>query len=336
MNIEKSISFKTKSEKKTLTNISNNNFNFVLLNNFSLSDFSSTMEVLRLANKITGEKIFSWKLLSVHNLEVKSSNGLIIKTDCLLEDVKRNENIVICSGENVKKESSKELIAWIRRHYRKGINIIGMYTSTQIMAMAGLLKDKKCTIHWESRENFLEEFPDYNLSSSVYSVDGNCFTSAGGTASLDLFLYIIAKIHSNDLSNLVADKMNHSSVRTDKDDQRLSFPKRIGIRHPKLSSVLEIMENSIEEPVSPSFLAKKVGMSTRQLERLFRRYLNLSPKKYFMELRLKKSKNLLTQTNMSIINVAMSCGFSSPSHFSKCYRNHFNITPYKEREQKCF
>jgi len=336
MNFEKSISFKTKLKTETLINTYNNNFNFVLLNNFSLLDFSSTIETLRLANKITGEKIYSWKLLSLHNLEVKSSNGLTIKTDCLLEDVKRNENIIICGGENIKKESSKELIAWIRRHYRKGINVIGLHTATQIMAMAGLLKNKKCTIHWESRENFLEEFPDHNLSSSVYSIDGNCFTSAGGTASLDLFLYIIAKTHSSDLSNLVADKINHSSIRTDKDDQRLSIPKRIGIRHPKLSLVLEIMEKSIEEPVSPSLLANRVGMSTRQLERLFRRYLNLSPKKYFMKLRLTKSKNLLTQTNMSIINVAMSCGFSSPSHFSKCYRNHFNITPYKEREHKCF
>ena len=93
----------------------------------------------------------------------------------------------------------------------------------------------------------------------------------------------------------------------------------------------EMMEKNIEEPISPSILAREVGMSTRQLERLFRRYLNRSPKRYYMELRLQKARNLLMQTEMSVINVALACGFASPSHFSKCYRSHYNTTPYRER-----
>jgi transcriptional regulator GlxA family with amidase domain len=92
-----------------------------------------------------------------------------------------------------------------------------------------------------------------------------------------------------------------------------------------------MMETNIEEPISPSLLAKYVGMSTRQLERLFRRYLNRSPKRYYMELRLQKARNLLMQTDMSVINVALACGFASPSHFSKCYRAHYQTTPYRER-----
>ena len=92
-----------------------------------------------------------------------------------------------------------------------------------------------------------------------------------------------------------------------------------------------MMEANIEEPISPSILAKDVGMSTRQLERLFRRYLNRSPKRYYMELRLQKARNLLMQTDMSVINVALACGFASPSHFSKCYRAQYSTTPYRER-----
>ena len=72
-------------------------------------------------------------------------------------------------------------------------------------------------------------------------------------------------------------------------------------------------------------------MSTRQLERLFRRYLSRSPKRYYMELRLGKARNLLLQTDMSVINVALACGFTSPSHFSKCYRALYKTTPYRER-----
>jgi len=129
----------------------------------------------------------------------------------------------------------------------------------------------------------------------------------------------------------VADQQIYSSIRTDQDTQRLSVPTRIGVRHPKLSQVIQMMESHIEEPISPSVLARDVGMSTRQLERLFRRYLSRSPKRYYMELRLQKARNLLMQTDMTVINVALACGFASPSHFSKCYRAHYDTTPYRER-----
>jgi transcriptional regulator GlxA family with amidase domain len=159
-------------------------------------------------------------------------------------------------------------------------------------------------------------------------------TTAGGTSSIDLFLKIIADDHGEELANAVADQMIYSSIRTDQDSQRLSVPTRIGVRHPKLSLVIQMMEKNIEEPISPSVLAKDVSMSTRQLERLFRRYLDRSPKRYYMELRLQKARNLLMQTDMSVINVALACGFASPSHFSKCYRTHYDTTPYRERGSK--
>ena len=144
-------------------------------------------------------------------------------------------------------------------------------------------------------------------------------------------LKLIARRHGTDLANLVADQMIHTAIRSDKDEQRLSIPTRIGVRHPRLANVIHAMEDSIEDPISPALLAEDVGMSTRQLERLFRRYLNRSPKRYYMELRLGKARNLLQQTDMSVINVALACGFTSPSHFSKCYRALYKTTPYRER-----
>ena len=144
-------------------------------------------------------------------------------------------------------------------------------------------------------------------------------------------LNLIASDFGEELANAVADQQIYNSIRTDQDIQRLSTPTRIGVRHPKLSQVIKRMEANIEEPISPSILAKEVDMSTRQLERLFRRYLDRSPKRYYMELRLQRARNLLMQTDMSVINVALACGFASPSHFSKCYRSHYNTTPYRER-----
>jgi transcriptional regulator GlxA family with amidase domain len=199
------------------------------------------------------------------------------------------------------------------------------------LAKAGLLEDRQATIHWENHDGFTEEFENIELTKSVFVIDRNRITTAGGTASIDLMLKLIAEDYNEDLANSVADQLIYSSIRTDQDTQRLSVPSRIGVRHPKLSIVIQMMENNIEDPISPSILAKDVGMSTRQLERLFRRYLNRSPKRYYMELRLQKARNLLMQTDMSVINVALACGFASPSHFSKCYRSHYNTTPYRER-----
>ena len=207
----------------------------------------------------------------------------------------------------------------------------GLCTAGYTLAKAGLLDGKRATIHWENQDSFSEEFEDVTLTKSVFVIDGNRITTAGGTASIDLMLKIIANDHGEELANLVADQLIYTSIRTDQDTQRLSIPTRIGVRHPKLSQVIRMMEHNIEDPISPASLAKEVGMSTRQLERLFRRYLNRSPKRYYMELRLAKARNLLMQTDMSVINVALACGFASPSHFSKCYRAQYDTTPYRER-----
>jgi transcriptional regulator GlxA family with amidase domain len=278
------------------------------------------------------EKKFFWNLVCVEGTEVTCSNGTKIYCGHNLEiPTNRADVIIICGGTNIKSNITKKLLGWLRKESRKGLSIGGLCTATQVLATAGLLDGKKCTIHWENRDSFLEDFPEHLLNASVYTVDGNRYTAAGGVASADLMLHLIGKEFGADLANSVADQMIHTAIRTEKDDQRLSIPTRIGVRHPKLAAVLDLMQKSLEEPESPSKLASQVGVSTRQLERLFRRYLNRSPKRYYMELRLQKARNLLLQTNMTVINVALACGFSSPSHFSKCYRNHFSNTPYRER-----
>jgi transcriptional regulator GlxA family with amidase domain len=207
----------------------------------------------------------------------------------------------------------------------------GLCTGAHALARAGLLQGRRATIHWENHDSFCEEFEEVRLTKSVFVIDGNRITTAGGIASIDLMLKLIARDHGEELASTVADQLIYSSIRTDQDTQRLSIPTRIGVRHPKLAQVIQTMEQTIEEPISPSVLAEDVGMSTRQLERLFRRYLNRSPKRYYMELRLQKARNLLMQTDLSVINVALACGFTSPSHFSKCYRAHYGTTPYRER-----
>ncbi len=306
-------------------------FYFVLLDQFTMLSFSCAVECLRIANRMSGKKLYDWKLCGETEGHVSCSNGAEFRLDGELPDVARDDVIVVCGGIDVQSATTKKLVGWLRREARKGGKIGGLCTASYSLAKAGLLDGKKATIHWENQDSFIEEFEEVNLTKSVFVADGNRLTTAGGTSSIDLFIKIIADEHGEDLANAVADQLIYSSIRTDQDTQRLSIPTRIGVRHPKLSRVIQMMEKNIEEPISPAVLAKDVGMSTRQLERLFRKYLIRSPKRYYMELRLQKARNLLMQTDMSVINVALACGFASPSHFSKCYRAHYNTTPYRER-----
>lgn len=306
-------------------------FVFVLMREFTMLCFASAIESLRIANRTAGKQLYSWKIVGEGGQDAVCSNGCAFRLEDDLTDMERDDTIMLCGGIDVQKATTKRTLNWLRREARRGATIAGLCTAGYTLAKAGLLDGKKATIHWENQDSFAEEFEDVILTKSVFVVDGNRITTAGGTASIDLMLKIIADDHGEDLANAVADILIYSSIRTDQDTQRLSIPTRIGVRHPKLSRVIQMMETNIEEPISPATLAKDVGMSTRQLERLFRRYLARSPKRYYMELRLQKARNLLMQTDMTVINVALACGFASPSHFSKCYRSHYDTTPYRER-----
>ncbi len=306
-------------------------FIFVLLEQFTMLCFACAVEPLRVANRMSGKELYTWKLAGESGDVVKCSNGAAFQLDMSLNDVPRDSVILVCGGVNVQAATTKPLLNWLRKESRRGSIIGGLDTAAFSLAKAGLLDGKRATIHWENQDSFAEEFDDVELTKSVFVIDKNRYSSAGGTASIDLILKVISQDHGEELSNAVADQLIYSSIRTDQDTQRLSVPTRIGVRHPKLSQVIQMMEQNLEDPISPSILARDVGLSTRQLERLFRRYLNRSPKRYYMELRLQKARNLLMQTDMSVINVALACGFTSPSHFSKCYRAHYNTTPYRER-----
>lgn len=305
-------------------------FLFVLLENFTLLSFASAVEALRIANRAAGQELYTWAFLGESEV-VRCSAGTAFKVDMGLVETQRDDTVVVCGGIEVAAATTRGILNWLRKESRRGARIGGLCTAGYTLARAGLLEGRRATIHWENHDSFAEEFEGVELTKSVFVMDGNRFTTAGGTASIDLMLKIIAEDHGEELAGAVADQLIYTTIRTDQDTQRLSTPTRIGVRHPKLSQVIQMMEANIEEPISPALLAQDVGLSTRQLERLFRRYLDRSPKRYYMELRLQKARNLLMQTDMSVINVALACGFASPSHFSKCYRAQYLTTPYRER-----
>ena len=304
---------------------------FVLMPRFTMIAFTSAIEPLRLASRIAGKTLYSWKLASIDGKAVTASNGIPLQPDYSIDTVGEVDAVVVCGGLDIQHVNDKRLFSWLRQMGRKGLDLGALCTGSHVLAKAGLLDGHRCTIHWENIAGFAEEFPEIEVTPELFEIDRNRFTCSGGTAPIDMILNIIAMQHGFELAASVADQFMHERIRDHHDHQRMSLPARLGVRHPKLLSIIEIMEKNLEEPLTRSQLARHAGLSTRQLERLFRKYLNRSPARYYLELRLNRARLLLLQTNMSVIDVALACGFVSASHFSKCYRDFFGRTPRKER-----
>ena len=305
---------------------------FLLIPNFSMLAFASAIEPLRAANRMSGDTLFSWIVASPDGMQSRASNHVKTEVDgdsTILADC---HIVFVCAGLDVKAQSDKSILNMLRRLDRQGAVIGAICTGTYLMAAAGLLDDRRCTIHWENIDGLAEEFPLLEITNELFEIDDTRITCSGGTASLDMILYMIGQIHGQTLAAQVSDQFIHDRIRDPSDRQRMELRSRLGVSHPKLLAVVDYMEQGLEEPLSQTELAQKANLSTRQLERLFRNYLSTTPTRYYLNLRLARARHLLRQTSMSILSIALACGFVSASHFSKCYREVYGRTPRAERQ----
>ncbi|WP_282128653.1 GlxA family transcriptional regulator [Roseobacter litoralis] len=301
---------------------------FVLIPGYSQLGFACALEALSLANRYpAGGPCYRWRLLSETGEPVAAYNGVKIGVDGALTELDRHETIVICAGEDVGNATSKRLINWLRRETRRGMDYGALSSGTYVLALAGLLSGKRVTTHWEYRAALTESLPDVIVEDAIFSVDGSTFTTAGGAASMDMMLQRIQADHGVELATWVADQMVYTDPRLPNHTQRAALHTRSQVRNGKLAMALQVMENNIEDPLTPEEIATIVELSTRQLERLFSKYINVSPKRYYLKLRLEKARDLLRQTDLSVTDVCVACGFKSLSHFSKSYRTAYGISP---------
>ena len=304
---------------------------FLLIKDFSMMAFTSAIEPLRLANRVAEKELYRWRIISLDGNSVEASNGaeiLIKQSAATIENVKI---IFVVSGVNVQMYEDERLFAFLRRISRLGSVVGALCTGAHLLAQAGLLNDRRCTIHWENLGAFRELFPEIEVSADIYEVDKNRITCSGGTAGLDMMLFLIGKQHGDQIVAEITEQFIHDKLREPHDQQRTELRTRIGITHPKLLIAVGDMESHLEDPLGQTELALRAGLSTRQLERLFRKYMSMTPTRYYLNLRLKRANQLLYQTTMSILTVALACGFVSASHFSKCYKEYYTRSPREER-----
>ena len=312
-------------------------FGFLLLDDFTLISMSSAIETLRMANRVAGSRVYRWRMISRDGGPVTASDGLSINADLGIGDEIQSrivDAIIVCGGVGVERFAEKPVLRWLRACSARGLALGSTCTGSYVLAKAGLLDGYRCSIHWENFGALTLGFPNIAVSSSVYTIDRDRFTSSGGTAPMDMMLYFVRRRLGTETGAEVADQFVHERIRDTRDRQHVPLRHRIGGRSPKLVAAVELMESNIREPLSQVELASYVGLSRRQLQRLFQKYLLCSPSHYYLQLRLERARQLLFQTDLSIVEISAQTGFVSSSHFSTTYKELYGNTPSADRAER--
>ena len=305
---------------------------FLTLPNYSLIAVANALEPLRMANRLVGKDVYEWSVISLDGRAIDASSGLALTPTDALDKLDAVDILFVCGGVNIRDAVSPALLTTLRRLADRRVALGGLCTGGYALARAGLLDNFRATIHWENLSALREEFPRVLISDQLFTIDRNRYTCSGGTAPLDLMLNLIEAKLGSRISQRVSEQFIVDRVRKDNDRQYVPLRARVGVSHRGLIRVAQLMEENIERPLSLEKIAKATGLSRRQIERLFKRDLNCVPKRYYLEMRLRRARELLQQTAMPIMDITAACGFQSPPHFSKCYRSQFGYPPSAERK----
>ena len=307
-------------------------FYFLLLPKLTMLAFSSSLEPLRIVNQLTQKEIYNWHILTPNNLPVTCSNGVVVSPDTKLENVQKNATIFICSGVEPMFTADKQVISWIRRQHRMGSKFGGICTGAYALAKAGIIGTSKFTLHWENQPGFIETFHNLLPTQSLFEIENNLITCGGGSAATDMMLHLIEESLGRDVAVVVADMCIHKRVSGHKAPQKSSLSVALGSRNLHLISAIQVMTETVEDPLPLVKMCEILKISRRQLERLFKRYTQQSPIQFYYSLRLERAHALLNETNMSITEIATATGFNSASHLSRQFKAKYNISPTSFRK----
>ena len=304
---------------------------FLTLPNYSAIALVNALEACRMANYVSLTEDYRWAVVTLDGAPAEASNGLSMTPTGRLADAGPFDLVFVCGGVSVRHAVDRPLSDALRRLARRGVALGGLCTGTFALAEAGLLDGYRAAIHWENLTAIREEFSGVAFTEELFVVDRDRLTCTGGVAPLELMLTLIEARHGKPVAAKVSDQFMVERPRGGGDRQPLPLPSRIEHLHPALARAARMMDAAIERPLTVAEVATGVGMSPRQLERLFRRHLGTSPAEFALGRRLVHARELLRQTPMSITDVGLACGFQTAAHFSTAYRRHFGRSPREER-----
>ena len=293
---------------------------------FAILAYASLADPMRAANLLAGRTLYEVVNVS-ESASAQSSGAAVVTPQARVgEDLELDYLFVVAGGDPTTYDN-KAVTAWLARMARKGVVLGGVSGGPIILAQAGLMAGRRMTVHWEHAEALAEISPYLLLERTLYVIDRDRLTCAGGTAPMDLMHALITQHHGPAFARRVSDWFMHTEIRPSAGPQRAGLVERVGSNNPGVLDAVEAMEANIAEPVTLGRLAQVAGLSPRQLNRLFHDNLGRSCMRYYRELRLDKAQNLLRNSPLSLTEIALATGFASSSHFSKVYSTQFGQPP---------
>lgn len=308
---------------------------FLLVREFSMMSVVSAVEPLRAANRLSGRQSYAWRFYSDDGAPIAASNGMIVNVSGGLAEIAESRDPVdilfVCAGLDADPPNRQRLHAALHKCARTRMVLGSLSSGAFILARAGLLDGYRCTVHWEFRPAFEEEFPELECSPGLYVIDRDRWTGSGGIAGMDMMLHLIERDHGPTMSRSVANWFQIDRIRNAAIHQRAGQMDRTDTLPGALQKAIELMMANVETPLKMDEIAAMSGLRLRRMERMFKSKLERSPASFYRGIRLEKARELLLHTNLSTLEIGVLTGFSSSSHFAMAYQRHYGMRPTDAR-----
>jgi AraC family transcriptional regulator, glycine betaine-responsive activator len=308
-------------------------FGFLLVPNFTLIGLGSAIDPLRIVNMVAKRSVYEYVTIGETGNAVLASDGVHVLPNFSIANAPKLNAVLVVGPNPIPQSDLEPILRWLKRCDREGAALGGVDTGTYFLARAGLLDGYRCTIHWEDMGELVESFPRLLVSRNLFEVDRNRCSCSGGVAAVDMMIHLIRQAPGGRMLAMAVSELLICQHRGPEESQPVPLKNLIGAGRPKLIEAVTLMEANIEEPLSMVELASHVGLSSRQLERLFSVNLGCKPSQYYLRLRLDRARQLLKRTDRSVSEIAVACGFVSLAHFTTRYGTTFGVSPRLARLQ---
>jgi transcriptional regulator GlxA family with amidase domain len=304
---------------------------FLVFSGSSIMCVASAVDPLRAANRIAGETLFDFKLVSVTGEAPVTTCGLPVAVSGRFDAAEPTDMLVVVAGFGTQNYATSALLAGRRRAARAARACGGVEAGTWLVARAGLLEGRSATTHWEDMEDFSAAFPGVDVRPDRYVIDGPVFTSGGASPTFDRRLHLVRTRLGMAAALDVASVILYDQARAATDAQPLVSLGRLDGYDPRLAQAIRLMEAHVDQPLTIDAVARRAGVTARTLESIFRKSIGETPGAYYLRLRLSAARRLVVDTRIAMADIAGRTGFSSAAAFSRAFSRAFGEAPVRFR-----
>ncbi len=300
---------------------------FLVLSGTSILCVASAIDPLRAANRIAGEQLYKWTIVSPDGSNPQTTSGLPVAVSGKFDAGAHHEVLIVIAGFGTAPFTKGPFLAGLRKAGRRARAVGGIEAGTWLLGHAGLLDGRAATTHFEDEEDFRAAFPHSDVRTDRYVIDGPVFTCAGASPTFDLMLRLIRARQGMAMALNVASVFVYDRPRSSSENQTLVSLGQLETQNPRIATAIRLMETNIDAPQPISTIAKRLTITPRTLEIAFQKLIGETPGHYYLNLRLAAARKMVTDTKLPMTEIATRTGFNSAASFSRAFKGKFAITP---------